>query len=97
MLKKRQQKKAVQPSGDADALFLGSGVRAIARKTLIPGFTVADLEQFLTLLYGMFEEKEAKQVCVFDPFSHERGRRVTVARLAEAIEQVIQNNTQKSA
>lgn len=94
---KRQHKKTVQPLRDADALFLGMGVRAIARKTLPPGFTVADLQQFVELLYGMFDEREAKTIRVFDPFAGEGGRRVTVARLTEALTAIITNQTKKSA
>jgi hypothetical protein len=74
---------------DADALFLGTGIRAIARKTLPTGYTIADLQQFLSLLYGLFDEKEAKEVRVYDPFAQERGRRVTVARLADALANLI--------
>jgi hypothetical protein len=45
---RRQQKSILkQVEKDADALFLGSGIRAIARKTLPPGFTAGDIKQFL--------------------------------------------------
>jgi hypothetical protein len=97
MQRVRQQRKSLQAIGDADALFLGQGVRAIARKTLPPGFTAADLQQFLTLLYGLFDDREAKVVRVYDPFATERGRKVTVARLADALSQLIEQHTQQCA
>ena len=94
---KRQQPQTKKVLKDADALFSGDGVRAITRKSMLPGYTVADLQQFLHLLYGMFDEKEAKKVTVFDPFSQERHRRVTVARLADALDSLIESQQQKSA
>jgi hypothetical protein len=97
MLKKKGRATPSQGKKDHDALFVGDGMRAIARKTIPPGFTVPDLQQFLALLYGMFEEKEAKQVRVFDPFAQEKARKVTVARLAEAIDQIIESHSQKCA
>ncbi|MBA2677333.1 MAG: hypothetical protein H0U76_02885 [Ktedonobacteraceae bacterium] len=87
MATKHQMKN--QQRAETDALFLGDGVRSIARKTLPPGYTVADLRQFLRLLYGLFDEKEAKVVIVADPFADGEGRRVTVARLADALENLI--------
>lgn len=97
MAAKSRRNKQTSISADADALFSNTTVRAIARKSLPPGYTVADLQQFLILLYGMFEETEAREVRVFDPFANERGKRITVARLADAIAQVIDRNTQQSA
>jgi hypothetical protein len=97
MIGKHQQKKALKAVEDADALFLGNGVRAIARKSLPLGYTAADLQQFLTLLYGLFDDREAKVVRVYDPFATERGRKVTVARLAEALSQLIEQHTQQCA
>lgn len=94
---RRQQKKPAKRHGDADALFMGTGLRAISRKSMLPGYTVADLQQFLVLLYGMFDEKEAKEVIVSDPFASERGRRITIARLANAIEHLVEIHQQKSA
>ena len=97
MVKKKGRGMPLQSKKENDALFVGDGIRAIARKTLPPGYTVPDLQQFLALLYGMFEEKEARQVRVFDPFAQEKARKVTVARLAEAIDQLIESNAQKCA
>jgi len=97
MSKQFKQKGKDNTSETTDAVFLGSGVRAIARKSMLPGDTVADLEQFLVLLYGMFDEKEAKQVSVFDPFAESKGRRITIARLAGALEDLIERTAQKSA
>ncbi len=97
MIGKRQRKKTQNIVGDADALFLGTGVRAIARKTLPPGLTVADLQQLLTFLYGMFDERDAKVIRAYDPFAQERGRRVTVGRLADALSQLIDKHSQQCA
>lgn len=94
---KRQRKANIVPLQDADALFRGNGVRAIARRTLPPGFTVADLRQFVELLYGMFDEREAKAVRVFDPFAQEGGRRITVARLVDAVMTLIEQQSHKEA
>ena len=94
---KRQRKRPLALVGDADALFLGSGVRAIARKSMLPGYTIPDLEQFLNLLYGMFDDKQAKEVTVFDPFASEKGRRITVARLADALAHLIESHRQEKA
>ncbi len=93
---KRQVKKPAKSAvEDADALFVGLGERAIARKTLPPGYTVADLQQFVTLLYDMYDEREAKVVTVFDPFAQEKGRRITVARLTDALESLIERYQQR--
>jgi hypothetical protein len=97
MLSAKVRKKPTKSNKDHDALFVGDGMRAIARKTLPPGYTIPDLQQFLALLYGMFEEREAKQVRVFDPFAQEKARKITVARLAEALDQLIESHTQKCA
>lgn len=97
MLSKVRKAKPIKAKGDPDALFLGDGVRSIARKTLPPGYTVADLNQFLTLLYGLFDEREAKEVRVYDPFAQEHGRRVTVARLADALATVIDHHQERQA
>lgn len=93
----RQLTKAVQKGQDADALFLGTGVRSIARKTMLPGYTIVDLERFIELLYGMFDEQEAKRVTVYDPFAQKQARRVTVARLAQALEDLVAAHKQTRA
>jgi hypothetical protein len=94
---KRQRKVQQVPKGDVDALFLGDGIRAITRKTLLPGYTVSDLEQFVQLVYGMFDEQEAKRITVYDPFAKEKARRITVARLADALETLIASHSQQKS
>jgi hypothetical protein len=96
-MKRVRQQKKIPAKTDADALFLGTGVRAIARKTLPSGYTLADLQQFLELLYGMFEEHEVKEIRVYDPFAQSEGRRVTVARLADALENLIAAHAEKKS
>ena len=89
MARSTRRKKAVTVPSESGALFMGTGVRGIARKTMLPGYTVSDIEQFLTLLYGMFDDQEAKRITVYDPFASDKARRVTVARLADALASLV--------